>query len=179
MKKIFLTILFSILIFINTAFAQAKPLELFLFYSDGCSHCAKIEAYIQDTLLKEFTNLQVQRFEVSHSADNQKKYADFALAYGVESQYVPAIFIGDKSIIGEDYTALHQAVEYYNQIGATSPEEKVKNQLAQNTDQTSLTPKTDVKTEVIGWSVIIVIFVAVLSLIIYKYLLKKKRSQIE
>ena len=184
MKKFIIVLsIFSLFLgFFSFASAQQKPLDLYLFYSDGCPHCANIEAYIQDKLIPKYPNLVVHKFEISHNEANRTTFYNYAGAYGITSNYVPTLFIGEQSIVGEEYDALASAVELNSKTQAVSPEEKVQAYLAaqnqqtyqQNTNNQPQNNTQNSATQVIGWIVILALLGSFSGLIYYKYFHKAK-----
>lgn len=80
----------------SSSVAQSKPLVIYFFWGDGCPHCAQAEPFLA-SLAKENPRIQIQAFEVWHNADNAKLMEQVAAGFGFEAQFVPTIFIGEKS----------------------------------------------------------------------------------
>jgi thiol-disulfide isomerase/thioredoxin len=70
----------------------------YLFWRDGCPHCEAERGFL-DELKGKYPELAVFEYEVGDK-DNQALYVEFAKRYNTSAQYVPATFIGDKSIMG-------------------------------------------------------------------------------
>lgn len=73
---------------------------IYHFYGDGCPHCARIKPFI-DEMASKYPQVQVKSFEIYFNGTNQEMYRDFIARYDVRSDGVPAVFIGEKALIGE------------------------------------------------------------------------------
>jgi len=74
---------------------------VYYFYGDGCPHCARIKPFIEE-MAGKYPRLQVKTFEVYFNSSNQEMYRDFLARYEVQTEGVPAVFIGTKAFVGED-----------------------------------------------------------------------------
>jgi len=73
---------------------------VYLFYGEGCPHCAKERPFLQD-LKQNFSGLEIKEYEVWHNQTNKAFFKKMASAYNVPSTGVPVTFIGNFSpIIG-------------------------------------------------------------------------------
>lgn len=70
MKKILL-ILATLLFWINIAFGNNEKVNIYLFWWDGCPHCAKEKEYLWE-LKKEYNNISIKDYEVWYNQDNWK-----------------------------------------------------------------------------------------------------------
>lgn len=102
---------------------------LYLFYGQGCPHCARIEPLVDEMAVK-YPRVEVRKFEVYFNSTNQEKFRDFLSRYNVTVDGVPILFIGDRVLVGESsirqnlepsivYFLEHEPVcpETYNKIG--------------------------------------------------------------
>ena len=98
MKKI---LLFSItfLLICSIVYAQQKTV-LYFFWSNGCSHCAAEEPFLEDMQAK-YPDLEVKAYEVSNQ-ENAQLFNRMTQAYGTTPQGVPMTFIGDEYFKGYD-----------------------------------------------------------------------------
>ncbi len=80
---------------VRAAPAPSEPIELILFWGDGCPHCEAERAFLED-LLADYPDLVVKEYEVWGSAANRQLFVETANAAGVEAQAVPTTFIGDR-----------------------------------------------------------------------------------
>jgi len=74
------------------------PVDLYVFWSDTCPHCAEAMPVI-DGFTKKYPRLRLHDFEV-HNLDNQTLFKQMAAAYGFEAQSVPTIFLGEQHWVG-------------------------------------------------------------------------------
>lgn len=121
MKKIFWILL--IIIFLNSvikvefSLAQQDSVSLYFFYGTTCPHCKKAEKFLEN-LKERYPKLQVKSYEVFGNKKNANLLLRFFEACGEEKQVrVPAVFIGDKVIIGylSDETSGVQIEDAINQ----------------------------------------------------------------
>ena len=73
--------------------AQAKPVDLVLFYGRGCPYCAAMRDYLADAELQH-PQMRVDEREIYFDADNVALFEKLAAAYGTKIQGVPTLFIG-------------------------------------------------------------------------------------
>lgn len=71
------------------------------FYGNGCPHCARIQPFINEMSAK-YPQIQVKSLEIYFNGSNQEMYRDFVARYEVKSDGIPAVFIGEKALIGEN-----------------------------------------------------------------------------
>ncbi len=102
-KTFFISLLFIALIFLPGAALfpgqNAKPIDLYLFWGDGCPHCAAEEKYLE-TLKKDYPSLQVHDFEVWNNKANQVLMTDVGKKLDIQVAGVPLTVIGDQYIVG-------------------------------------------------------------------------------
>ena len=114
MKKVIIFIL-SLFLFIPTLFASNQELNIYLFYGDGCPHCAALERYMEP-YLEEHKDIILHKYEVWHSEENLAKLKE---VQGIlkSSGGVPYLIIGNSAIIGfdEDITPerIRNSINYY------------------------------------------------------------------
>jgi hypothetical protein len=83
-----------------TATAQSLPsVPVYVFWGDGCPHCAKLEEFLERTLPR-YPRAEVKRFEVWSNADNAKILQKVAAHLEVRGGGVPFTVIGDEAFIG-------------------------------------------------------------------------------
>ena len=71
MKKIIKTILFIILFIPIIIFGKEKELNMYLFYGDGCPHCAALEVFLDD-YLKDKDYIKLYKYEVWYNQEKKK-----------------------------------------------------------------------------------------------------------
>ena len=119
MKKLTYILLFLIMFIPCVIFGSEKDLNIYLFYGDGCPHCAEEEEWFK-TYLEKNKNIKIHRYEVWYDKDNQEKYSKVHEILNDKSSGIPYLVIGESIISGfdKDLTPerIRNAVEYYNNI---------------------------------------------------------------
>ena len=97
-KKIFWILLIVIVLSfgIKTDFslAQQSPVKIDFFYSAICPHCAEEKEFLEE-LGKKYPEIEIKKYEVISSPENQKILKDFYEKYKVpagEQGWVPVTF---------------------------------------------------------------------------------------
>ena len=70
MKKIKFLV-FILLLLLPISIIKADTVDLYLFYGDGCPHCAEEEEFL-DEYLKDKDDVVLNKYEVWHNTDNQE-----------------------------------------------------------------------------------------------------------
>jgi thiol-disulfide isomerase/thioredoxin len=83
----------------NTQTSPGKPVTLYLFWGDGCPHCAA-EKPLLENLSRRYPTMKVQMYEVWNVSENRDLFSKMTAAYGFEPQGVPTTFLGDHYWIG-------------------------------------------------------------------------------
>ena len=100
MNKFFRGILLFLLLIMVPISVQAKSkYNIYLFYGDGCPHCAELEEFFED-YLEEFDNVELIKYEVWNSAENRELLVKVQDELNNHSSGVPYLVIGDKAISG-------------------------------------------------------------------------------
>ena len=86
--------------FTQTAAAQTqaeatRPVVIYLFWGDGCPHCAAAEPFLNE-LTQRYTNTELRSYEVWNVPENQELFKKMTAVYGFEPHGVPTILIGDQ-----------------------------------------------------------------------------------
>ncbi len=97
-----LLILIANLFLIPVADAQSH-VSLCYFYGEDCSHCKDVEVVIEE-LEEKYPGLEVHKFEISYNATNCELFNAFIQVYNPQAVEIPAVFIGNKSLIGYGLT---------------------------------------------------------------------------
>ena len=163
---------------INLAVAQEnKTVDFYLFYGDGCPHCAREKEWLEDIAI-EYPFLKIYLMEVYNDQDNANLYRQFAAAYGSRFGPVPATFIGDESFLGFSSTISQQMEDKIEQCYQTGCEILV------NFDEPVAVEELPVEQydyeSMVGLTFIALIGFAVLYFVIYKMLInpgKKKKTK--
>lgn len=105
MKKIIYVIICFIAMLPSVIFASEKELNIYLFYGDGCPHCAAEEKFLNEYLKKE-KNVKLHKYEIWYDKDNAKKYSEVNKILNDNSNSIPYLVIGNNTISGytEDIT---------------------------------------------------------------------------
>ncbi len=72
---------------------EGNPVVVYMFWGDGCPHCAAAKPIFED-FADKYPEVELRFFEIYNSAENQQKFIDMATAHGFEAYGVPTIFIG-------------------------------------------------------------------------------------
>jgi glutaredoxin len=83
------------------AWAAAK-VPVYLFWGDGCPHCAKEKPFLE--AMAKRLPIELRLYEVWHDDANLQKMEDMAAAMGFEANGVPVTIIGNRHWVG--YTDL-------------------------------------------------------------------------
>ncbi len=95
---------FTFVLFLLPFAVKAEEVNIYLFYGDGCPHCAALEEYLN----KEYKNdkdLNIYKYEVWFNKDNQKLWKKVQDITGKEAKGVPYFIIGDKLFQGYNETS--------------------------------------------------------------------------
>ncbi len=95
MKKYSILLITFICIFFGIINVEAKNVDVYLFHSDSCPHCAKEREYLEK--IKKSEGLNIHYYEVSESADITDKVRK---RLGIDNGYVPLTIVGSDYIIG-------------------------------------------------------------------------------
>jgi cytochrome c biogenesis protein CcdA len=79
---------------------NSGPVTAYYFYGDGCSHCEKVKPLLA-ALETRYPDLTLNRFETYKSAENRQILSEMSGKYGIYNPGIPAIFIGNVSLIGD------------------------------------------------------------------------------
>ena len=99
MKKYRLLFLFAFILLLFPFAVKADKINMYLFYGDGCPHCAEEEEFL-DTYLEEETDVELKKYEVWHNKDNQELLVKAQTAINNHASGVPYLIIGNKPIVG-------------------------------------------------------------------------------
>lgn len=102
MKKIFFLLFIAIAFFLwpKLSFAQNEnTVNLHLFFSPGCSHCADEKEFLKETQDK-YPQLNVIMYDVGNNVQNQELYTKVAEKFGIKIGGVPFTVVCDEYILG-------------------------------------------------------------------------------
>jgi cytochrome c biogenesis protein CcdA/glutaredoxin len=77
----------------------AEPVELVLFWGEGCPHCAAEKEWLTG-IAAEHPDLVIRTFEVFNDPTNQRLFEATASEYGVTASGVPTTFLGEQYWVG-------------------------------------------------------------------------------
>ncbi len=89
--------------------APAKPVTIYLFWGNGCPHCAKAKPYYQ-SLEAKYPGVTIQDFEVYYDESNQQLFGMMAQKFELQQLGVPTIFIGQYYLQGYS-EEMNEAIE--------------------------------------------------------------------
>lgn len=83
---------------------EGYPVHIYLFWGDGCPHCALAKPYFE-SLAWKYPQVIYHSYEIYHDAANQKLFSDLAAANGFEISGVPTALVGQYLMVGysEEY----------------------------------------------------------------------------
>ena len=181
MKKLFSTFLLTMLFLPLTVNAQAeggqpaamaeKSINVYIFTQQGCPHCARTLAYLEELKKTEYPQLMVTEFDLKIHPEYFQKYVQFATALNVYSSDwgVPVTFVGDKVVFGELLSDIRAAIET-SKVKNSRDTEDIVNDYVKAHPELNPAPVASTSASVIGWVVIGVVGIAVLVLVINKLL---------
>ena len=118
-KKIVSLVLFTLLFIPTVIFAKSDKVDIYLFYGDGCPHCAQLKNFLL-TYNEMNNDIIVHEYEVWYDEEGQKNLEKVQNLLDNKSNGVPYTVIGNNVIIGynEDYTAEYIAhtINYYKNV---------------------------------------------------------------
>ena len=116
MKKIIYLLVFVILLIPNILFAEEKEMHIYLFYGDGCPHCAKEEKFL-DSYLKNKPYIRLHKYELWKHSENGKLYDGVHKLLKDDADGIPYLVIGNNSITGFDENStpdsIRSTIQYY------------------------------------------------------------------
>lgn len=119
LRKSLVLLLFSLLLLVLPVRAQEPVARFFLFYGLDCTHCQAIEEEVLAPLSQRYgERLEIRRFEISMGA-NYEALRRLEIEYELPASQIPAIFIGDRVLIGADEirSQLETVIEGYLATG--------------------------------------------------------------
>jgi thiol-disulfide isomerase/thioredoxin len=100
-----LKISFAIVILILATFIANADTQVpvYYFYGEDCPHC-RAQTIIIEGLEERYPEIEVHKFEITYNATNSELFNAFIHAYNPPAVDIPAVFIGNKSLIGYELT---------------------------------------------------------------------------
>ncbi|HQC61407.1 MAG TPA: cytochrome c biogenesis protein CcdA [Candidatus Pacearchaeota archaeon] len=78
---------------------EEYPVNLHVFYGQGCPHCGAMFTYLE-SIRNEYPTLNVYKHEVYQNNQERELFQELAVKFNTEIQGVPTAFIDDKVIVG-------------------------------------------------------------------------------
>ena len=132
MKRLFkfLAVLVVSFFFILPVSAKEDDkVTLYLFYGDGCPHCAEEKLYLNE-IKDKYDNFEIVYYEVWKNTDNQKFLEDVKEALEIERSGVPVTVIGDTYFVGWSEaleSRVTRAIRHYKQNEYVDVVEQIRN----------------------------------------------------
>jgi len=103
MKRIKLLIglfLLTLMLFLSAVKVKAEDnLTLYFFWGQGCPHCVKEKAFLDD-LKEKYPRVKVEDYEIYAHPNNLKKWQTFCQTFEIDAQGIPMLFIKDECVVG-------------------------------------------------------------------------------
>lgn len=93
-RNLFYVIVFMFL-FIPFGVNANESVNIYLFYGDGCPHCAALEEYLNNEYSSD-KNVMVYKYEVWNNKENQELWKKVESVTGEEAKGVPYFVIGEE-----------------------------------------------------------------------------------
>ncbi|HPT08566.1 MAG TPA: hypothetical protein PLE28_02640 [bacterium] len=109
-------------------YATDKKVAVYLFWGDGCPHCASQKTAMSDWTTT-YPDIEIKTYETWKNTDNAKKLEDMAKAYNTTVEGVPMTFIGDKYWVGysdDMKTEMINKIEECLKDGCENPGDRLK-----------------------------------------------------
>ncbi len=118
MKKFIYILLFTFLFVPLFVSGSENEVNMYLFYGNGCPHCAALEKFL-DPYLKENDDVNLYKYEVWFNEENQKKYAEVHKILKDDTSGIPYLIIGKNAITGfaeNTPEKIKNTVNYYRKV---------------------------------------------------------------
>lgn len=170
MKKIYWLVLLMLLTPLFNLLAADKTTEIYIFTQKGCPYCAKALALFDEMKKGDYSEINVNEFDMKVYPKYVKKYQEFANAYKISPTGVPVTYIGPKAIVGFEETSLRQAIEFCHLpiSDCVNPNDFVAEQL-KNLPAGDQTNSSGTPQEIVGWVVLGLLVVGGGVLIVNKF----------
>ncbi len=73
--------------------------DIYLFFGDGCPHCADEEEFLE-RILPNYPGVKVHAYEIWHSKENKQLYEEMVKHFDIKNSGIPTIVIKDKYFVG-------------------------------------------------------------------------------
>lgn len=99
-KKIITAFIFTLLFLSKSVSAQSLPINAYLFYGDGCPHCAQESQFIHQIIQNKYPNLKLYEYEIYNNQKNRLLLQKIANKLDTRVDGVPFLIIGDQHYVG-------------------------------------------------------------------------------
>lgn len=139
-KKILLLLLFAVIFPVSVK--AENVVNLYLFYGDGCPHCAEEEKFI-DEYLKTEKSAKLIKYEVWHSEENRKTWVKIQDKLNNHENGVPYLIIGDEVIVGYLDGVTNENIKKY--VNKYKNDKKYEDKVAKILNNEEIKTKKEVK----------------------------------
>ncbi len=132
MKRLFrflMVVVISFFFILPVSAKEDDKVTLYLFYGDGCPHCAEEKLYLNE-IKDKYDNFEIVYYEVWKNTDNQKFLEDVKGALEIERSGVPVTVIGDTYFVGWSEaleSRVTRAIRHYKQNEYVDVVEQIRN----------------------------------------------------
>lgn len=132
MKKIISYLLLFFLLLLTPFFVEAKEgekIRLYLFYGDGCPHCAAEEKFLT-SIEADYQNLEIIKYETWYNSSNAALLNKIESSLNIKRKGVPTTVIGDTVISGYSDSIgskIERAINYYQENDYVDVVSQIKN----------------------------------------------------
>ena len=119
----------SFLFVLPVSAKEGDMITLYLFYGDGCPHCAQEKIFL-DSIKDSYDNLDIVMYEVWKNPENQKFLEQVKNELGIQRSGVPVTIIGDTYMVGWSEALegrITRAIRFYNQNEYVDVIEQIRN----------------------------------------------------
>ena len=127
--RFLLLLVVSFLFVLPVSAKEEDKITLYLFYGDGCPHCAQEKIFL-DSIKDSYDNLDIVMYEVWKNPENQKFLEQVKNELGIQRSGVPVTIIGDTYMVGWSEALegrVTRAIRFYNQNDYVDVVEQIKN----------------------------------------------------
>jgi len=103
MRALKISFAIVILILATSIVNAAAEVPIYFFYGEDCPHCKEVTIVIEE-IEEKYPELEVHKLEISYNATNSELFNAFIQAYNPPAVDIPAVFIGNHSLIGYELT---------------------------------------------------------------------------
>lgn len=89
----------KVAVYTNTE-VEEDTINIYLFYGEGCPHCAKEKKFFDEELTKKYDNIEIHYFEVWSNEENSQILSKVKEEFKVSNSNVPFTVIGSKYLTG-------------------------------------------------------------------------------